>query len=76
MCVCVRARQEAVVSPTLQCLQTGNVCPGKREGTLPPRMANTGSVAGHTHTHADIQKHTCNSLKKKEESDGSASLCE
>lgn len=71
--MCARARQETVVSLALQCLQTGNVCPGKREEILPPHIANTGRVE----THADTETHTHGHTRlQKEEFDGSSSLCE
>lgn len=84
--MCTHARQETVVSLALQCLLTGNVCPGKTEEILPPHMANTGT----RDTHADVHRRTCRNVhtharlqrafkkkekEKKEESDERSSLC-
>lgn len=56
--MCTHARQETVVSLALQCLLTGNVCPGKTEEILPPHMANTGT----RDTHADVHRRTCRNV--------------
>lgn len=74
LCLRVCARQEAVVSLALQCLQTGNVYPRQKGRNLAaPHGKHWESGPKHTHTHTDIQKHTHTQLQqcKKEESDGS-----
>lgn len=55
--MCAHARQETVVSLALQCLLTGNVCPGKTEEISPPRMANTGKRDAR-YAHTDMQECT------------------
>lgn len=71
--VCVRVREETVVSLALQCLQTGNVCPRQKGRNLAaPHGKHCESSLTRAHTGGDVEKtHTHLQQCKKEESDES-----